>query len=129
MIVAGFGMGSRVTAEALLALYATALARAGLSGGAVACLATLAERARLPAFAEAAARLELPARAVDAAALAASASRVATISPRILARYGVGSVAEAAALAGASAGARGARLILPRLQAGAATCALAETFP
>ncbi|MFG1477848.1 cobalamin biosynthesis protein [Xanthobacter sp. V4C-4] len=123
MIAAGFGMSSAVTAEELLALFAQALAAGGLEAGAVDCLATVALRARLPALREVAARLRLPVRAVAAGELPRVAAQVVTHSERAMARHGVGSVAEAAALAAAG---RDARLLVPRLQAGRATCALAH---
>lgn len=122
MIAAGFGMSSRVAPETLVALFAEVLAGAGLAPGAVACAATLPERHELPAFRAAMARLRLPVRTVTVQALATAGDRVATSSPRILARHGIGSVAEAAALAAAG---ENARLLVPRRALGGATCALA----
>ena len=55
-------------------------------------------------------------------ALAARAADAVTRSDRIEARYGVPSIAETAALAGAGPG---SRLIVPRVTAGAVTCAIA----
>lgn len=126
MIAAGFGMSGRVEPETLVALFGQVLERAGLDAAAVSCAATVAARQDLPAFRAAMARLGLPVRAVSAAELEAAGGRVATASPRILARHGVGSLAEAAALAAAG---EGARLLAPRRVLGAATCALAITEP
>ena len=60
--------------------------------------------------------------AVSEADLAAAGARAETRSERVLALMGIPSVAEAAALAG---GGLSARLILPRIAVGSATCALA----
>ncbi|WP_454917944.1 cobalamin biosynthesis protein [Xanthobacter sediminis] len=122
MIAAGFGMSSRVEPETLVALFAQVLAEAGLEAEAVSCAATVSVRQGLPAFQAAMARLHLPVRAVTAAEMEAAGDRVATSSPPILARHGVGSLAEAAALAAAG---DGARLLVPRRALRAATCALA----
>jgi cobalt-precorrin 5A hydrolase len=56
------------------------------------------------------------------AALAAAAPRLLTLSPAAQRRFGLDSVAEAAALAG---GGPNARLLAPRLAADGATCAIA----
>jgi len=56
--------------------------------------------------------------------LALAGDRVETHSDRVLTLTGVGSVAEAAALAAAGPS---ARLIAPRLAIGAATCAIAAS--
>jgi cobalt-precorrin 5A hydrolase len=56
--------------------------------------------------------------------LTAAGARVTTRSERVIALAGVPSIAEAAALA---AGGPAARLILPRIALGPATCALVET--
>lgn len=121
MIAAGFGLSRSASTETLLALYGAVLAAAGRP--AAGCLATLPGRAALPAFLALAARLGLPVREVAAQELEAMAGQVVTRSPRILALHGVGSVAEAAALAAAGPG---ARLVVARIDAGNATCALAE---
>jgi cobalt-precorrin 5A hydrolase len=58
--------------------------------------------------------------------LATASDRVETHSERVAALAGVGSVAEAAALAAAGPA---SKLIVPRLIVGAATCALAASPP
>lgn len=115
MRVAGFGFRSAAGTASL----ADALARAG---GADA-LATAPDKARAAAIRQLAHQTGLPLLAVEVAGITTP-----TQSPRILARYGTGSLAEAAALA---ALAPGARLVMPRLtsQDGMATCAIAEGDP
>jgi cobalt-precorrin 5A hydrolase len=116
MIVAGFGFRGGVTLDAL----ADALARAGGAGG-VTHLATLAEKAE--ALAPLGQALGLPVVAVAETALRGLATP--TRSGRVQALKGVGSVAEAAALAAAGPG---ARLRGPRVVSadGTATAAIAE---
>lgn len=112
MIVAGIGLRGAATAADL----AAALALAALRPEA---LATPEDKAAHPAFA----KQDLPLYAIPLAVLAAQDTT--TRSPRQPARYGTGSVAEAAALAAAGPG---ATLIQPRTVApgGRVTLALAE---
>lgn len=105
MIVAGFGLRASATEASL----AEALERAAW-GLAPELIAAPADKAAAPALNALAARLGVPVRAVTRAELAAAPS-TPTQSPRILARYGTGSAAEAAALAAAGPG---ARLLWPR---------------
>jgi cobalt-precorrin 5A hydrolase len=123
MIVAGVGFRQSATADEIVALVEQAVARAGLLDGALTQIATIDALAALPAFGEAAHRLAVSAIAIDDAALSTAAPRVSTHSARSLAAHGVGSVAEAAALA---AGGPEARLILERIASGSVTCALAQ---
>ena len=119
MIVAGFGFRSSATLDSLEdALEQT---RRALKVHAV---ATAADKAETPAFAGLAALTGLPVLAIDSAALRAQVTE--THSADSIAARGTGSVAEAAALAGAGPGARliGVRVVSSdRL----ATCALALT--
>lgn len=119
MRVAGLGFRSGAGTDALAAVLADALARAG---GADA-LASAPDKCRAPVLHQLAQQTGLPLLAVEVAGIATP-----TQSPRVLARYGTGSLAEAAALA---ALAPGARLIVPRLTSedGMATCAIAEGDP
>ncbi|MEW5422850.1 cobalamin biosynthesis protein [Amorphus sp. 3PC139-8] len=126
MIAAGIGLRDSANASELAALYDQACALAGISSETVGCLATLAQRAVHPAVQTLAARHGLPVRSLSDAELQAADARVATRSARIEARHGVGSVAEAAALAAAGPN---AALILPRITSPAATCALARSEP
>ncbi|GHE02107.1 precorrin methylase [Allgaiera indica] len=115
-------MGFR--ANAPLAALKDALARAG--GGPLDALATAEAKAEAPVLRALAAELGLPVLAQWPAALRAQTT--ATHSSRIAARYGTGSLAEAAALAGAGPG---ARLIGPRAISAdrTATAAIAERNP
>lgn len=116
MIIAGLGFRREAPTEALRAALAQLPQRPD-------ALATVAEKAKAPQITALAAELGLPLRAIDAAALAAQ--ETPTQSPRIAARFGTGSLAEAAALAAAGPGARliAARVTTP---CGSATAALAE---
>lgn len=113
MIVAGIGLRSTATEADLAAALALAPCTPQV-------LALPEDKAAHPALAG---------RAVIAVALAAlRAQATETPSPRQPARYGAGSVAEAAALAAAGPG---ATLICPRLVApgGRVTLALAQGIP
>jgi cobalt-precorrin 5A hydrolase len=123
MIVAGVGFRRSVAAEEIVALVEQALERAALAREALTELATIEALADLPAFAEAARRLAIAAIKVEAQALSVAGPRVRTQSARSLTAHGVGSVAEAAALAAAGPG---ANLILERIASSSATCALAR---
>lgn len=116
MRIAGFGFRSTAT----LASLRDALLRAG---GGVDGLATSADKAAAPAFRALAAEMRLPVREVTPEGLALQP--VMTHSARVAERFGTGSLAEAAALAGAGPG---ARLLGPRVVSGdgLATAAIAE---
>ncbi|GGG28840.1 cobalamin biosynthesis protein [Chelatococcus composti] len=128
MIVAGIGFRRSVAADEIVALVEQALDRAAIAADALGKLATVEALAALPAFTEAARRLNVVAASVAEPALSEAAPRVRTQSARSIAAHGIGSVAEAAALA--AAGSR-AELILERIASPSATCALArlETGP
>lgn len=102
--VAGIGFRAAAPLEALHA----ALAQAG-GGGGLQALATSAEKARAPQARALARALGLPLIALAPEALAGQPTP--TRSPRQIARFGTGSLAEAAALAAAGPG---ARLLSPR---------------
>lgn len=125
-VVAGIGFRQATTAAEIVALLNRALAEAGLASGQLTAIATAADRAGEPAIREAATVFGLAPIALDAAALTAVDARVVTRSRRIEASRGVGSVAEAAALACAGPA---ARLVLPRIASAGATCALAVADP
>jgi len=118
-VVAGIGFRHATAAGEILDLVGHALARQPFLLGSV---ATAADRADEPVIRAVAATLGVPLIGVSAEALIAMDARVVTRSARITATRGVGSVAEAAALAGAGPG---ATLILPRIASAGATCALA----
>jgi cobalt-precorrin 5A hydrolase len=123
MIIAGIGCRKGTPATEIEMAVSAALARAGLDRAAIGMMATSATKEGEPGIAGAAAALGVPLTVVDAADLVAAGARTATRSQRVLALAGVPSVAEAAALA---AGGAAARLIVPRMVVGAATCALVE---
>lgn len=118
MKIAGFGFRT----GANLASLRDALAAAG-GGVGVAALATAAEKSDAAALRALAGELGLPVRAIAPAELATA--HTLTHSVRVTQRFGVGSVAEAAALAAAGPG---ARLLAPRAisRDGMATAAIAE---
>ena len=123
MIAAGVGFRSGAGAAEIAALVREAEKRAGVRAGDLAVLATIDDRAAEQAFVEAAAMLAIPAASVGQEEAQGASARVATRSNRVLARYGVGSVAEAAALWAAG---EESRLVLPRIASAKVTCALAE---
>ena len=123
MIAAGVGFNSGVGAEDIAALVREAAASAGLGLAEIGILATLDRRVMEPPFAAAAALLAIPPTGVSGAELAAVGGLVATHSARVHERFGVGSIAEAAALAAAG---RNPRLVLQRLARARVTCALAQ---
>lgn len=116
MIVAGIGLRGSATLASLQSAYDLAGWRAG-------ALAVVADKADLPALQAFAAATGLPLHPVPLSDLAGQS--VQTLSPHQPARYGTGSVAEAAALAVAG---RQARLVQARVASadGRATVAIAE---
>jgi cobalt-precorrin 5A hydrolase len=123
MMVAGVGCRRGTSAAAIETVIAAALARAGLASGVLDVIATSATKCDEPGIAAAASALGLRLVLVARRDLETAGSRVATHSSRVVTLMGVGSVAEAAALA--AAGPTG-RLLLPRIAIGPATCALAR---
>ena len=124
MIVAGVGGRRGASAAAIETVIAAALARAGLAKGALAVIAAPAAKCDEPGIAAAAAAFGVPLVIVPQAELVGAGGRATTRSERVVALMGVPSVAEAAALA---AGGAAARLLMPRVAIGPATCALATT--
>ncbi len=118
MIVAGIGLRQEATADAL----SDALSRTGRSPDMLACLTSKATPAVL-AFAD-----EMGLSVTTLGDEEITGEQTLTCSPRIKARFGTGSVAEALALAAARKGGYTARLIAPRVTSacGMATAALAE---
>ena len=118
MKIAGIGFRKTAGIDSLR----SALTAAGGSEGVVA-LATAAGKAEAIPLVALAAELHLPICAISPAALAAI--KTPTWSERVDTRFGTGSLAEAAALAGAGPA---ARLVAPRAVSadGMATAAIAE---
>ena len=123
MIIAGIGCRRGTSAAAISAAIDAALARAGLTKGALAAIAAPAAKGDEPGIAATASALGVTLVLVAQDDLEAAGRRGHTRSPRVMALMGVPSVAEAAALA---AGGPVARLVTARTVVGPATCALAQ---
>jgi cobalt-precorrin 5A hydrolase len=121
VMVAGVGCRRGTSAAEIEAVIAAALAQAGLAGQRVDVLATAEFKCDESGIAAAAAARGVPLILIAQADLERAGGR-ATHSRRVAQLMGVGSVAEAAALA---AGGPDARLVVPRIAIGPATCALA----
>lgn len=122
-LVAGIGLRPGTGASDILACLDAALASAGLAGAATPLFATLAGRAGEAGLVAAATERKAEIVAIPDEALRGFEAACATRSTRIASLYGVGSVAEAAALAGA--GAQG-ELVQARVAHARVTCALAR---
>ncbi|MGN8200259.1 cobalamin biosynthesis protein [Salinisphaera sp. RV14] len=124
---AGLGLRRDCRAGELAALLAASCGEAGIEMRALHALACLDLRVSEPGLQDLAETLGLVLHALPARRLAAFNDRLSQHSPRIQARYGVGGIAEAAALASAAAGHTGAtpRLAVTRRQSAAATVAIA----
>ncbi|MDB5414725.1 MAG: cobalamin biosynthesis protein CbiG [Rubritepida sp.] len=118
-LVAGIGCRRGAPAEAVAAALALALHETGRARQEVTLMATIAHKRDEPAIIEAARALGIELAIVDGAS-----QPVLTESAASRAATGLGSVAEASALAAAGPG---ARLLAQRSTSGGATCALAET--
>jgi cobalt-precorrin 5A hydrolase len=123
MMVAGVGCRRGTSAAEIEVVIAAALARVGLAGHRVDVLATAEFKGDESGIAAAAAARGVPLMLIAQADLERAGGR-ATNSRRVAQLMGVGSVAEAAALA---AGGPDARLVVPRIAIGPATCALARS--
>lgn len=121
-LVAGIGFRRETGADEIVALVVQALDAIGASQDRLSALATAEDRAGDHGAIGAAAALGIPLLGIGEADMLAADDRVQTRSARIEASRGVGSVAEAAALA--ASGEEG-RLVLPRIASSCATCALA----
>ena len=123
-LVAGIGFRRGTGADEIASLIARALGEIGAAHTDLAVIATAADRAGEPAIRQAAQAFGLSPRPVEPASLEACDARIVTRSARIERLRGVGSLAEAAALAVAGPN---SHLALPRIASGGATCALAIT--
>jgi cobalt-precorrin 5A hydrolase len=123
MIVAGVGCRAGASAREVEAAIAAALDRAGLDASALDMIATSAAKATEPGIAEAASGRGVKLVVVAQGAFQAAGARTVTRSERVLKLTGAPSVSEAAAVAAAGPN---ARLVLPRVADGPATCALAS---
>jgi cobalt-precorrin 5A hydrolase len=122
VIIAGIGCRKGAGEHDIGAAIAQALARAGLSSRAPDLIAVPVNKSEEHGIVATAARLKTPLAIVADSDLRAAGRRAQSYSLRVMALFGVPSVAEAAALA---AGGPQSRLIAPKLAVGSATCALA----
>ncbi|HVE22780.1 MAG TPA: cobalamin biosynthesis protein [Acidocella sp.] len=123
MIVAGVGFSSGAAAAEIVALVRRA---ESLAGHAAEILAAPDFKEDAACLREAVQTLGLPLRLVDRAALAAAQENCPTQSEVAAQVVGLGSVAEACALAGAG---EKSHLLVARLTQGNVTCALAGDLP
>jgi cobalt-precorrin 5A hydrolase len=121
-LVAGIGFRHATPATEIEALIRKGLATAGFAADRLRALATAEDRAGEAVFRAVADGLGCTAIGLSPDALRAVDARVATRSARMEAERGIGSLAEAAALAASGGGA----LILPRIASASATLALAR---
>jgi len=121
-LVAGIGCRHGASMESIAQALDHALRAAGRGRGDVTMLASIAQKRDEPGLAAMAERLGVALHFCEDA----SAETTLTDSAASRAATGLGSVAEAAALAAAGPG---ARLLAPRSASDAATCALAEAPP
>jgi len=124
MIVAGLGCRKGTSAEALLSAIDVACEQAGISRESVAALATGEIKRNEPSMGELANRLGLSLHIFDETALKQAEGRTKTVSKHSLAQTSTPSLSEAAALVAAG---EGSQLIVARLIADGATCALAAS--
>jgi cobalt-precorrin 5A hydrolase len=125
MIAIGLGCRKSCPSEAIVEIVRRALAECQATEG-VRRLFSVADKSEEPGLNAAARTLGFDLVFLSREALAAVAPRVLTHSPAAQRRFGLASVAEAAALAGAGPH---ARLLAPRLAAKGATCAIALAEP
>lgn len=124
MIVAGLGCRSGTSADQILLALEAACEEIGIKREAVSALATGEIRQDEPGILELASKLGLPLHIVDDNALIAAEPRIRTISRHSAARTASSSLSEASAL---SAAGETSELIVPRMVAYGATCALAQS--
>jgi cobalt-precorrin 5A hydrolase len=122
-LIAGVGLRPGTTEADIRDCLDRALTAAGVGVEPVSRVATLAARAAEPGLLALVAAREAELVAVPDEALRGFEAGCATRSTRVAGLYGVGSVAEAAALAAAGPG---GALILPRIATRRVTCALAR---
>jgi cobalt-precorrin 5A hydrolase len=122
VIAAGIGCKSGAPASDIEAAIRAALARAQIDAAALDVIATIEAKGGETGIHAAAATFGISLIVVPQHEVVTANGRVETHSARVTAFAGVGSVAEAAALAAAGPT---STLLVPRLVLGAATCALA----
>jgi cobalt-precorrin 5A hydrolase len=126
VIAAGIGCKRGAPAADIETAIRAALAIGRIEADALDVIATIKAKASEPGLHAAAKTFGVSLIVVPQPELVAANDRVETPSPRVTELTGVGSVAEAAALAAAGPA---STLMVPRIVAGAATCALAVSAP
>ena len=124
MIFAGIGCRKGAGGAAVEAAIVAALCACGVGVDKLTAVATSSSKGDEDGIKAAAAALGVPFITMAQSELEAAGGRIVTKSQRVLALTGVGSVAEAAALAAAGSG---ARLLAQRVVVGTVTCALAQS--
>jgi cobalt-precorrin 5A hydrolase len=122
MVVVGIGCRKGVNAEEVLAAVAEAMDHFAVPRRHLDALATGESKLDEGGIAAASARLGLPLQVIGIAELKVADDRAVSCSEKSLELTGVGSVSEAAALAGAGPD---SVLLGPRLAVGRVTCAIA----
>jgi cobalt-precorrin 5A hydrolase len=120
-VAIGIGCKRGCSSEAIVALVERAIAAASCTG-APATLFTHEAKQNEAGLAGAAKALGLPLVFLDGQVLQNASLRGATNSPRVMAMFGLPSIAEAAALAGAGPS---SVLLVARMSDGGASCAIA----
>jgi cobalt-precorrin 5A hydrolase len=126
MIAAGIGCKRGAPASDIEGAIRAALACAQIDAGALGIIATIEAKRAEVGIRAVAEKFGVSIVVVPQREFAAANGRVETHSERVSALAGVGSVAEAAALAAAGPA---SKLIVPRIVVGTATCALAAVPP
>jgi cobalt-precorrin 5A hydrolase len=120
-VAIGIGCKRRCSSEAIVALVERAIAAAACAVTPAALFTHEAKRSEV-GLATAAKALGLPLVFLDAQVLRQASLRVASYSPRVMVMFGLPSIAEAAALAGAGPS---SVLLVARMSDGGASCAIA----
>ncbi|MGB6325487.1 MAG: cobalamin biosynthesis protein [Methylocella sp.] len=122
-VAIGIGCKRGCSSEAIVTLVERAIvAAAAACAGAPAALFTHETKKSEAGLASAAKALGLPLVFLDGQVLRQASLRAATNSPRVMALFGLPSIAEAAALAGAGPS---SVLLVARMSEGGASCAIA----
>ncbi len=122
VIAIGLGCRKGCAGAAIVALVRRALLSID-GAGARASLFSHADKEDEAGLRDAARELGFPLVFLDAQALRLASPRAATKSPKVMALFGLPSIAETAALAGAGPS---SVLLLPRISEGGASCAIAR---
>ncbi|HUZ91840.1 MAG TPA: cobalamin biosynthesis protein [Methylocella sp.] len=121
-VAIGIGCKRGCSADVIVALVARATAAASCVDTS-ACLFTHEAKKNEPGLGDAAKMLGLPLVFLDEESMRQASLRAATSSPRVMALFGLPSIAETAALAGAGPS---SVLLVARMSDGGASCAIAS---